>query len=186
MILKDGTQRTWHWWDGVPWSPILWIIIQTVVVVVFLVQMRADIEQLKETQRNRLPLIEELSRATSTIALMQLRLATIDQRLIAFGERDADLTKTTQEIYTNQARAFVRRDGQIAAIDVEIKRLQEQQMKILQAFDNIYNQLHEHLRSSHGTGPRGKLDLPYIQGVPKVPLLNDAQGPRSSTSQGVH
>lgn len=116
------------------------IVVQTIGVIIWLVQMGADVKQLR-----------------TDVTHLHAQQDTMDDR----GTRALDIVRNRQGdvIAINAAqeqriRELEQKIGMIERNHVELnvvsKRLDEQQLRIIGALDNTYNLLNEHLRE-HGS-----------------------------------
>lgn len=124
-------------------SAIVAVVVQTIGLVVWLVQLGADVKQLRYD-----------------VTVLQGRIENIDDR----GTRALDLVRSRQAdvIAVNAAQEmrireieqkFTPFDRSLAEINAINKRLEDQQLRLIQALDNVHHLLNQHLRDQSSSVP---------------------------------
>lgn len=137
---------------GVSAGTVLTLLIQTVLVVAWLVTDHNTILSLQQTQAHYDKMLSDIdnggSRAASLLAqkVGQLEGSQMaqDRRMDLLDQRGAENRAAVQ----TQELLMTKLQGSVDNANQRMGRIEEQQSRILQAIDSTYNLINEHLRNN--------------------------------------
>ncbi len=141
-------------------SAIVAVVVQTIGIVIWLVQLGAEVKQMRQEVtilQNKLDdLNEKGTRALDPVRNRQVDVvatnAAQDQRI---REMETKLSVTDKHVSDVEGQGLQQMRTQIEIVNSNLKRLEDQQSRILQTLDANYNLINEHIRShNQSRGPR--------------------------------
>src|SRR5512139_1490299 len=122
---------------------VTFLIGQMATIIVWGVRMDSRVDLLERTQRDQDILVARLDdRGSRSIPI-------VEQRLKSLEDASLTLQREFQEFNVNSGKVPV-------VIQLQLDMIKEQQMRLIQALDNTYNLLNEHLRNP-GNEKNGRL-----------------------------
>ncbi len=144
----------------VPLSAIVAIVVQTIGLVIWLVQLGAEVKQMRQEVTVLQSKLEDLNEKGSR-ALDPVRSRQTDMLAASVGrdqrirELETKLNVTDKHVNDVEGQGLQQMKTQIEIVNSNIKRFEDQQQRILQALDANYNLINEHIRS-HNQNPAGR------------------------------
>lgn len=193
-MADDDNGKFKAWWERFPWSPVLALGVQTIGVVIVVVQMRSDIQSIKDDVAALDRKTAELDAGGSkALAVLQARGDIANSERAMQGKRidhieamDTENQRAINEVNLLTAREMPRTQGQIDSLGARLKsleetvgarttiinrleeaqntfspyqqqvinsiksdiaRIEERQNRVVQALDQTYNLINEHMRA---------------------------------------
>lgn len=139
-----------QWLRDIPWGPALWLVGQTIAIVIVIVRLGDRVTILERDHVELTASVAKLDVSGSRgLDLIRQQIATNSERITALLNRETEIFKMINDILIKMAASDPKVQGQMAVLEGSIKRLDEQQIRIIQALDNTYNLLQEHMRGQN-------------------------------------